>query len=152
MSKLLEMINEIPPRESSGSPHPSRYPTPIPSPLPSISNYRYDHANQVYQIGPLVPFFNEYVSYYTIQENPVYYNFMLGRFNLNNDTFDHAEDEFVNFFFYLTNNVQCDICYNQEIDNEFVYHCKGGYHRSCLKRWLRTSAICPHCHVECDSF
>lgn len=138
-----------------------------PPPLPNIGLYKQAQIiqNQIMQrqaaalqpmptetaLLPNVSFFGDYISLKTINENPLYYSFMLDQENLGL-TLDTAENKFIETFFTKTDIVKCDICYDQEIDLDFVKHCKEGYHVSCLKKWIKTNAICPHCHKDCDAF
>lgn len=122
---------------------PLRIPTPIsrvPSPLSPIINYKNS-----------IPFFGSFISQCTVNKNPVYYNFMISQQSF---SFYEAENRFIELFFKsLNGNVsECDICKEIEIDLDFVYHCKGSYHKSCLRKWLRTKAVCPHCKIDCDDF
>lgn len=119
----------------------------IPPPLPSIGFYR-QVQKQISQRQTMVPFFGGEVSLKTINDNPLYYSFMLSQ----DCSFDEAEIKFIESSFKKTEIVNCDICFNEEIDLDFVRHCRGCYHMSCIKDWLRINASCPRCHKECDAY
>ncbi len=128
-----------------------------PRPLPNIGLCRQAQIiqrqiaeRQAIQSMPNVPFFNDFISLNTINDNYLYYSFMLDQ-NALGYSFDTAENNFIESFFTKTDIVKCDICYNEEIDLDFVRHCRGGYHVSCLKNWVKTNAICPRCRQDCDS-